>query len=216
MKRYINTIPYVIEVEIYAYNLLSEFISSIAASRDLSKYELPEGPVIEKTRNLITSKMETDFESCMEAVEDFCEENMKLIGTYKNVSSDNSYYYNYLATDENGDIIIDYRMRLRISNHPASRTAEQKKHKKEELNSSKLNDMLTYEQIRKLRKYPVTIIVNSEKFDNYGIAINFILDDIEDAVDVMKSNSKYRKKVEVPEKYKGQKGFDAISDDSHE
>ena len=50
LKRYANSIPYVIEVEIYAYNPLSEFISSIAASRDLSKYELPEGPVIEKTR----------------------------------------------------------------------------------------------------------------------------------------------------------------------
>ena len=107
-------------------------------------------------------------------------------------------------------------MRLRISNHPASRTPEQKKHKKEELNSPKLNDLLTYEQIRKLRKYPVTIIVNSEKFDSYGVAINFILDDIEDAVDVMRSKSKHRKKVKVPEKYKGQKGFDAISNDSNE
>ena len=216
MKKYIKNNVYVIDVEVTAYHPLFSFMEDIAASRDLSKYEIPTGPVIAKDKKRITDRMEIEFESCMITVEDFCQENLGLIGTYKNVSQDNSYYYNYLATDEDHNIIIDYRMRLRISNHPASSTPEQRQHKKNEEKSPKLNDLLTYEQIKKLRKYYVNIIVNDETFDTWGKAINGILDDIEAAVEVMKSNIKYRKKVQVPDRYKGSKGFEAIVDDSAE
>lgn len=80
------------------------------------------------------------------------------------------------------------------------------------MNSPKLNDLLTYEQIKKLRKYSLTIVVNDEEFDNYGEAIDFILDMIEDGVEIMRTNSKYRKKIVVPEKYKETKRFEFVED----
>lgn len=210
MKRYVKNNIFVIDVEIEAAHPIFEFLPEVAASHDLSKYEIPDREVIAKDQGRITRKMEQDLASCMEAVEDFCQENLGLIGTYKNVSEDNSYYYNYLATDENGDIIIDYRMRLRISNHEAHSSTNQKHNKKIEEQSDKLKDLLSYDEIRKLRKYPVSITVNNEEFDNYGDAVDSILDEIEAAIEVMKKNVKYRKKKAVPERYKNQKGFDVI------
>ena len=128
MKKYIIKSTVVINVDVVAYHpLLVEYLSDrISADVNLSEYKSPDGKLISKEKEKITSEMVSDFHAFMEDVELFCENNCNLIGTYKNISDDNSYYYNYLATDDNGNIIIDYRLRLRVSNHLPKKSKQQK------------------------------------------------------------------------------------------
>lgn len=152
-----------------------------------SDIELPQGPVIDRKKARVTGSMEDDFESFVERIEDFCELKMKLIGTYKNASADNSYYYNYLAKDSEGNIIVRIRLKLRISNHPAKRGSRQSYNKDQELASKKLHELLTQEQIDNLDTYPLIILVNSDKFDSYEDAYNYIAGKIQRAVEVMQT-----------------------------
>lgn len=192
MKRYINELPVVIDVEISVdHPILHVENSYVAASVDLSEFDLPNGPVISKNKKYITQVMVDDFESFMDYVEILCEETYGLIGVYKHVSSDHSHYYNYLAKDNNGNIIVKLRLRLRISNHLAKRSKSQKWNKKNELNSEKLHELLSDEEIAKLDVYPKSIIINSEVFDSYESAMKRVNSVISHAVEVMKSKSNH-------------------------
>ena len=175
MEKYIKEFPIIINVEIIEY--LPQFIynyiinDGISASYDLSNLNLPNGEVISKHMNRITDEMVTDFEDFMEAVEIFCEENCELFGVYRNISDDHSHYYNYLATDGNDNIIVDFKLILRISNHRASRT---------ENDSEVLNDNLTVDEIKKLKTIPKDFIVNDEKFNSYVEAADYVFGIIEE------------------------------------
>ena len=106
MKRYIRDNCVVVDVDVSVYHPIFALADTIAASHDLSQYKIPDSKVIAKDKERVTDLMKRDFASCMETVEDFCVENLGLVGTYKNTSKDDSYYYNYLATDESGCIIL--------------------------------------------------------------------------------------------------------------
>lgn len=204
MKILAKNIPAIVDVVVEAYHpILDESLlnSEVVATRDLSDYSIPSGPVISMYKERVTQKMKNDFEAFMEDVEIFCETNCNLIGTYKNVSDDDSYYYNYLATDDEGNIIVKFRLRLRISNHDPKRSKEQKAHKDEETDSEILKDLLSPDQISKLKAYTKLITVNDSEYTNYESAAEDVFDTIESAVECMKRDSKYRPKVAVPKDF---------------
>lgn len=206
MKKLIKSFPVIINVEVIAYHPILEldeiFVSpEVVASRDLSDYKIPSGPIISMNKNKITQHMKSDFEAFMEDVELFCENNCNLIGIYKNVSEDNSYYYNYLATDSEGNIIVNFRLRLRISNHEPGRDQGQKDRKDSELESKPLKELLSPEEILKLKTYTKIILVNDEIYPDYETAMDDVFDTIEDASEKMRKNAKYRLKKSVPENF---------------
>lgn len=193
MKRYIketNMLPIVVNIDVIADHPILDPNYTVAASEHLPKNPLPSGPVISKDRNRITQRMIDDFESFMDNIEWLCEETYGLIGTYKNVSEDHSHYYNYLAADEDGNIIVKFRLRLRISNHKAKRTEQQQRNKKEETESARLKELLTDEQIKKLRSYAKLITVNDEEYSSYEDAFDDIDNIVGDAVEVMTRRKK--------------------------
>lgn len=194
MKIYIkssNSNSLVLDVEVIAYHPIFDDLNEpeIAASENVDS-NLPNRPVIAKDRNKIQQWMVDDFNAFVENIECLCEQKYKLIGTYKNHSKNNSYYYNYLAQDDAGNIIIDCRLRLRISNHDAHSTKGQQQNKKAELDSAKLHELLTQQQIDKLNPYTKVIVINDEIFDNYDEAYFHVVDVIEHAVAVMKRKLK--------------------------
>lgn len=166
-----------------------EFPGGIAAA-DISDFDLPKGKVISKYKEKVTQEMVDDFESFMDNVEILCEENYQLVGTYKNVSSDHSHYYNYLAQDDEGNIVVDIRLRLRISNHSPKRTKTQQQNKKQELRSEELKRLLTPDQIQNLRPHTVIITVNDSVYDSYEDAFADVDRRIGRAVEIMARKSK--------------------------
>lgn len=184
LARNINSNPLVFNVEIYADHPIfyDDLIGYVAAD---IRPDLPDRAVITRNRKKLKGWMVDDFESFVERIEDFCEITMDLVGTYKNVSSDHSHYYNYLAKDSDGNIIAKIRMRLRISNHLPKRSSQQKYNKKQELESPKLHELLTPEQIANLESYVIVVVVNDEKFDSYEEAYDYITSKVRRAVEVM-------------------------------
>lgn len=159
--------------------------ANIEGSIDLSDFNLPEGPVISKDRKRITQQMINDFECFVDDVETLCELNYGLKVTYTNISPDHSHYYNFLAKDADDNIIARFRFRLRISNHKAHRTKQQTQNKKSEINSPRLHELLTEEQITKLRVRSEDIVINDDYFDNYTEAFEYVDSVIRRSVEVI-------------------------------
>lgn len=188
MKLYVSSNTYktypILDIQIITdHPIFHTDFQHVAAAVDVSILDLPNGPVISKDRNKITQQMVDDFESFVLTIEDLCEEVYGLVGTYKNVSDDHSHYYNYIATNANGEIIVDLRLRLRISNHPSKRSNTQKQHKKEELLFSKLQQLLSEQEISRLMPYVKLITINDELFEIYEEAMEHVDSVIEHAVE---------------------------------
>ena len=107
-------------------------------------------------------------------------------------SNDHSHYYNYIAKDDKGNVIVNIRLRLRISNHPAKRTSSSQKQKKDEINSEKLQEMFSKQQISKMDPYPKVIIVNDDIYNDYDEAFADVEQQIEGAVIKMKKRGKIK------------------------
>ena len=155
-----------------------------AASKEDVRNKLPKGPVISKDRKRITRLMIDEYESFVQRIEDTCEEVYDLVGTYTNESDDLSHYYNYLVRNAEGNIIAKFRIRLRISNHEPKRTKQQQHNKKEELNSEKLHELLSEQQISKMNPYPILVVVNDETFKSYEDAFDMIDERLQRAIEI--------------------------------
>lgn len=184
--------PLQLNIDIYADHPIFHDKLDIAAAVDPKDYNVPKGPVISKEKNKVTQWMINDFESFMDRVEWLCEEHLGLICTYKHVSNDHSHYYNYIAKDDKGNVIVNIRLRLRISNHPAKRTSSSQQQKKDEINSEKLQEMFSKQQISKMDPYPKVIIVNDDIYNDYDEAFADVEQQIEGAVIKMKKRGKVK------------------------
>ena len=147
-------------------------------------FTIPEGPVIDgaKGRNL-SSQMIEDYESFITSVEDLCIEYYALELVYVNFSKDYSNYYTFLAKDSTGNIVLKFNLRLRISTHNPHRTKEQQKHRSEENQSTEL---LKFTKGKKLRPLTKSITVNSERFNSYIEAYQYIDSEIENYLKTMR------------------------------
>ena len=89
MKRLIknnNCLEFDISVEVY----VDESMFSIEGSAvDSSKFNIPSGPVISKFANQIGSQMVTDYDTFVEDIVDFIEDNLELELIYTNASKNN-------------------------------------------------------------------------------------------------------------------------------
>lgn len=183
-------IPLVFDIEIYTdhpvLNLPGSNCSDVSASKQDLKDRLPNGRLISKEKNRITQQMIDEFEAFTERIEDLCEDEYGLVLTYRNVSDDHSYYYNYLVKDEEGKLIARFRIRLRISNHNAHRTEQQKKNKKEETKTDIIKQLLSQQQINKMRPYPILVEVNDSEFESYEDAFDHIDERLQRAIEIVR------------------------------
>ena len=146
---------------------------------------IPEGEVIPGDKNaIISEQVLADYDDFIESIEDLLIDNYNLELTYFNDSDDHSYYYNFLAKDGSGEVILKFRLRLRISNHKAHRNKAQQSHKKDELNSPEL---LKFTHGKSLIPYAKQIMINNKIYDSYMDAIEDIDDQVNGWVKKMKS-----------------------------
>ena len=181
MKRYIvaatskNITKFNIVVEL-------EYIpSDEVAAATYKGFTVPDGPVISGLPDaILDSQALADYEAFIESIQDLITEYYKLQIYYKNSSKDHSYYFDMLAKNDAGEIILDFDFTLRVSNHNPHRTAQSESHKKERKEALK--------QITSKATKPITknIIVNDTIFDSYEDAYVKVDTVIESVVAVMK------------------------------
>lgn len=188
MKRYIKSAPTEIDVVVTVDHPLltkEDFDKYVAAAYNPEDFDIPTGPVISRDRNKITQEMISDYECFVDDVESLCTDNYGLIMTYQNESDDLSHYYNYLATDKDGNVVAKLRFRLRVANHPARRSKQQKFNKNSELDSEEIKTLLTEKQLSTIRPYTKEVIVNNEIFSSYREAFDYVDRVVSRAVDVL-------------------------------
>lgn len=139
--------------------------SYVAASTYKGLY-VPDGDIISGDKDAeLPPEVVADYNAFIVSVEDLCIDYYGLELTYLNFSDDLSNYYNFLAKDEYGNPILKFRLRLRVSNHPAHRTKLQQQNKKAEESSEEL---LRFTHGKKLKKYSVDFVVNDKtKYESY-------------------------------------------------
>lgn len=202
MKRQLRTasLPIVINIDVIAdhplfhidENLLSDS-DSVAASVDISNYDIPTRQVIARDKEKIEQWMIDDFEAFVDSIESLCETEYGLELVYENESDDLSHYYSYLAKDDDSEIIAKIRIKLRISNHPPKRGSGQKQLKKKEQKFVeewvKLN---TKEKVNSIDAHPIILTVNNIAFDSYEEAFYRADKLISKGVEVLKRKAKYK------------------------
>ena len=186
MKRLIkdkNCLEFDICVEVY----VDETIFLIEGSTvDTSKFNIPSGPVISKFADKIGSQMVVDYDTFVENISDFIEDNLGLELIYTSASKNNSRYFSFIARDDDGNIYLRFRLRLRISNHNPHSTKQQNALKKREEEEILKQGKLTEYQLRKMQKLTKSIIVNNETYNSYEDAFIDIASQAEEWVDKMK------------------------------
>lgn len=155
---------------------------SIAASTHRG-YELPDGPLMPPNKDdAVTEQQIIDYETFLQDVIDFLEDNCELQVIYKNKSPDRSLYRTFLAKDDKGNLLFKFKTRLRVSTHDPHRTEQQQANKKAEEKST----AHYFEGKKKPRKMTKIITVNSEKYISYFEAFADICDTIDNCLEVMK------------------------------
>lgn len=148
---------------------------------------IPDGDVIPGIKDaIITDKIEVDYNAFIESLEDLLTEYYGLELFYEGKSEYYSHYYFFLAKDkESGRIYFKFKLRLRISNHPAHRSPASQAHKKEETMTEKYKE-LTKDISKDPRPYTKEIVVNDQTYDSYEAAFVDIDEQISEWIDVMK------------------------------
>lgn len=192
MKRLLNTT----EVSLLPihFDIVVEFSLVQQAAVVAAEYKgfwVTDAPVIPNLpKELIDSQTFQDFEDFMESVTKLITDYYKLHIYYKNTSPDHAHYFGLLAKDDNNNIIIDFDFTLRIANHKAHRTPESEHNKQAQ--EKALKKTTKGNPTKPMTK---TIIVNNEYYDKYLDAFIDIDETIDDHVQKMKKNEKYRKKI---------------------
>ena len=179
MKQYIKNTSnssvklFTIEV-IYSYSGES---SNIAAS----EYVGPRGPVISGDKGaIIDEQEEADYWAFIETIEDLLEGHHELQLIYKSQSEDYSKYYSFLAKDDAGNVLFNFRLRLRISNHAPHSTQHQKANKAAEKRA-----VAPYLKGHKPDILTKIIVVNNHKYTDYLDAYMYIKKEVDRWVKIM-------------------------------
>ena len=145
---------------------------------------VPDGELISGDKDAeLPAEVVADYNAFVVSVEDLCIDYYGLELTYLNFSEDLSNYYNFIAKDQNGNPVLKFRLRLRVSNHPAHRTKSRQHNKKEEETSEEL---LRFTKGKELKKYTIDFVVNNKtKYESYLDAFIELDNRIARAVEVL-------------------------------
>lgn len=155
----------------------------IAASTRLNPSDFPSSNVISTALfNDLSDQEIADYESFVETIEDLLVEYYDFEIVYSSESKYLSHYYVLLAKDNDGNIIFKFRLKLRVSNHLAKRTPNQKKRKAEERKA-----VSSYLKGKKVKPMNKDMIVNNTKYSSYYDAYVHIDDEIQKALKIMKN-----------------------------
>lgn len=177
----------VIKVEVVFDIELALDSSSEIAAATYKGIEVPEGDLPPADKNAIwNSQIYQNYNSFIEAVEDILE-SYDLDIYYKNKSEYESFYWSALAKDNEGNDLFDFTVRLRVSTHAAHRSKKSQENKKEE--KAELKKLSNKKRVSPL---PISVVINdqSEEFDSYLDAIEYVDEMVSNAVEIMKRRSK--------------------------
>ena len=178
MKRVINN---KIEKEFIIEVILTETQDVAAAT--YRGFSVPDGPVIDGTKGVVLSaQVIADYEAFIVSIEDLCTEYYGLKIIYQNASEDYSHYYSFLATDDEGNVKLKFRLRLRVSNHPAHRSKLSQKHKKEETQSPEYKKYVVGKPPQPLFRQ---ILVNNQEYSNYVQAFADICNILDECMETL-------------------------------
>lgn len=182
MKRYIkSTTNDTIKVNV-VYNVeLTQDSGHEVAAASYKGIEIPEGELMPAEKDAIfDSQAYRDYRSFIESVEELLTDYYELHLYYKNESKYNSFYYGFLAKNDDESLVFDFTLRFRISTHDAHRTHESQQHKKDQKEA--LRKLAGTKKVKAISR---DVVVNSEQFETYVEAIEEIDRIVEKAVEVM-------------------------------
>lgn len=185
MKKYIKSkLPTKIEIDIEAVVEFNAKDQDVAASTYKDLY-VPEGELLPGEKDaIINSQAWADYCSFIESVEDLMTDYYDLHIYYKNESEDYSFYWGLLAKNDTEDILIDFNLKLRVSNHPAHRSKESQHRKAEqEAQLQKITEG------KKSKPMTQIVVVNNKTFKSYMDAFMEVDRILERAVGIMKRKS---------------------------
>lgn len=126
------------------------------------------------------------IDSAVELMTDYYE--LKIY--YENKSKDESHYYTCLAKDDSGELIVDFKVKIRLANHDAheSKAADYNKKQEKEAGKQLVGDV-------KLKPLYIHLILNDENEDvsTYDEAYLWFDERLEEKVKIMRRRLKYRK-----------------------
>lgn len=184
MKILVNqpiTYPVEFEIDVVLSYIDTSEEMSVAAST-YRGYTLPDGPLMPPNKqDPVTKQQIIDYETFLQDVIDFLEDNCNLKVIYKNKSPDKSLYRTFLAKDSKGNLLFKFKTRLRVSAHNPHRTKQQQANVKNEERAT----AHYFEGKKKPRKMTKIITVNSETYSSYFEAFADICDTVDNCLEVM-------------------------------
>lgn len=168
-----------IEFEI-CIEILPKYTTQEVKAAMYKRNNIPDDEVISELRSaIITNKIEVDYASFIESLEDLLTEYYGLELVYEDEYQDYSYYYSFIAKEkESGKLFFKFTLRLRISNHSAYRSDASQAHKTEDIQTARYKELIR-DISNGSRSYTQNIVVNTETYRSYEAA--FV--DIDDQVD---------------------------------
>lgn len=159
-----------------------ELIDRSIAASTYKGFDIPEGPLLPADKDAaIDTQALDDYHSFVESVEGLLTQYYGLELYYKNDSEYNSFYYGMLAKNADGSILFDFDFTLRVSTHPAKRSKESQKAKKEQ--EAQLKQITNGDLTRPLR---LSVVVNDKRFKDYMSAYLFIDKQVQSKIAIMK------------------------------
>lgn len=188
MKRYIRLESSIETVKIEViFDVELDSSESTVAAATYKGHEIPEGKLSPADKKVIVnSQVWAEYQAFIESIEDMLEA-YDLHVYYKNKSAYDSFYWNALAKDDEGNDLIDFTIRMRVSTHPAHRTSQSQKNKK-----AAQSELAKVTKKKKITPIFISVVVNdeSEKFDSYLDVIVYIDEKIEHALEIMTRRNK--------------------------
>lgn len=195
MKRYLRSdssisspISLVVEV-VFGY---SEDNTRVAASKGVVPDSVPKTQLPHVVKGVpLGLQAKADYDSFVTSVVELMEDYYDLHIYYKNTSPDESHYYACLAKDASKELVLDFKVKIRIATHAAHESKQADYNKARETEATK-----EVAKGKKLKPLYIQLICNDENEDvsTYDEAYLWIDDQLDRKVEIMKRGLKYRKR----------------------
>lgn len=158
-----------------------DYVEYEIAAGTYKNIDVPDGDLLPAEKSTgIPDQVKEDYNSFIQSVEELLTDYYNLYTYYTNESENYSKYYGIVAKTAEGKIILKFKFKLRLSNHPAHRTRMSQEHKHEE--EQALNKLVPGVRFKPIVK---SILVNKDEFDSYEHALEYIDGEVEKVVEIM-------------------------------